>query len=111
MSSSPDIEEKRKILRCACILEAQMQGGTESFDPAWKAKAVDISLNGVGLQSKKEFEVGAIVKLQVFNSNFETLLPLEAEIVHCTQLLDGSWLIGAKFLTALKEEELKMLLE
>jgi len=111
MSTSTSIQEKRKTHRCACILEAKVAGGTDSYDPAWRARAVNISSSGVGMHSDIGFEVGTVLKLQVFNTSFETLLPIEAKIVHQAQLPDGSWIMGAEFVNELKEEELEMLLE
>jgi hypothetical protein len=101
--------ERRKAPRYACILEARVAGTMIPVGDGWVARVTDISISGVGLHFGQNLPPGAELTLQLHSK--EVALPaVQARVVHCTEQSNGSWIMGAAFLTPLADEDLQRLL-
>jgi len=101
-TSSPQANERRTYVRHFCDIGAVVD--------AWPARIQDISRGGVKVVLSRRFEVGTVLKLEVFVPSDESLYMLLAKVVHIVQEPTGSWGLGCAFVQEITDEEMQELL-
>jgi PilZ domain len=76
----------------------------------WSGKAIDISAGGIALSLGVQVEPGTALSVEL-SSNSEKLRFLFARVVHATQEISGSWILGCSFTWPLSDEELQTCFE
>jgi hypothetical protein len=71
-----------------------------------RAGVKDISRRGIGLLVNAPIEVGSRVALQVGDGRPDAPHILQAQVVHCTPLKGGTWLVGCRFFRPLPPGDL-----
>jgi hypothetical protein len=83
-------------------------GGNNSI---WWASVMDISTGGVGLIVSRRFEPGTLLAIGVENKNREFSHMLVARVIHVRKESASRYILGAKFISPLGDDELQVLLE
>ena len=87
---------------------AETQAGSEQV--FWTAQIQDISRGGVSLLGNHPFDVGAVLKIELPNSDEVVPATILARVVHAGAKPNGVWALGCAFVKELREEELQALL-
>src|SRR4051794_32216006 len=82
-------------------------------DPAaapLRAWVLNLSHNGAGILVAKALEPKAEFLLTIKSQAAGTVYQLRARVAHCTQQVNGEWLVGCELLTPLTDDDLDALL-
>jgi hypothetical protein len=83
-------------------------GGNNSV---WWASVLDISTGGIGLVLTRRFEPGTLLAIGVENKNREFSHMLVARVVHVRKESPSRYVVGARFISQLGDDELQQLLQ
>lgn len=100
LMQAPSTPNRRVWLRHVGDWEGALRDAPLAVDRQFPARIKDVSCGGVKLLSHHEFDVGAILTVQVAGRSFL------AEVKHVSPLADGSWSLGCRFTKELSEAEL-----
>jgi hypothetical protein len=108
---APITLERRAHVSYSCGQEAFFQPAPQPLsDLWWQADVRNISLGGVALATRRRFEPGAILDIELAGPDGEPVRTLLARVVRVREQEDGLWLIGCRFIGRLGEEEFQALL-
>jgi hypothetical protein len=93
-----------------CCLSATISTKDES-ESAWLALVLDVSPCGIGLSTKRRFEPGTLLILELSATPDKPSRPFPVRVVHASRELKGRWTIGCAFVSALSQEELQKFLQ
>jgi hypothetical protein len=93
-----------------CCLPATPSAPDEP-DAAWLAIVRDVSPCGIGLTTKRRFEPGTVLILELSATPKEVTRPLPVRVVHAAQEGKDRWIIGCAFAAPLRKDELQKFLE
>ena len=79
-------------------------------ESAWEAIVRNISCEGIGLLLSRRFEPGALLSIELNESNEGGQRLLLAQVAHATPQPEGKWLIGCTLVNPLSEDEIPSLL-
>lgn len=88
----------------SCHLTAMIREGQ------WSAEVRDISVEGVGLLTAKDFERGTILGVHLGNAFGTYLRFIMVQVMHSVAQTDGRFLLGGEFVGRLEEDEMDILL-
>ncbi|MGE3806001.1 MAG: PilZ domain-containing protein, partial [Gemmataceae bacterium] len=74
-------------------------------------KLVNISTTGIGIHRAEPFEVGTVLTIQVHSHDEKPLLRRKARVVHATEQVNGTWIVGTRLLKPLTEAEFQDVIE
>jgi len=109
-SNTPAID-RRAHVRYAPAPETTCQLTAGGNNSVWWASVLDISTGGIGLLVSRRFEPGTLLAIGVENKNREFSHTLVARVVHVRRESASRYLLGAKFISQLGDDELRVLLE
>jgi hypothetical protein len=101
---------KRRVAqryRCPLATLGRLSFADGSQEEAW---ANNLSETGIGLNMNHALEAGTSLTIRLRGAVPGRTLALQAQVVHATQELDGSWRIGCAFAGKLSQEDLDTLL-
>jgi PilZ domain len=101
-TNSSQANERRTYVRHFCDIGAVVD--------AWPARIQDISRGGAKVVLSRRYEVGTVLKLEVFVPSNESLYMLLVKVVHIVQEPTGSWRLGCAFVQEITDEEMQELL-
>jgi PilZ domain len=94
--------------RCAPATIGRLYVGEDhEFQHAWVA---NLSQNGVAFVLARSIPSGTPILIQIRGIANPVLYGLPAQVVHCTEQLEGDWMIGCSFEEPLSTELLDNLL-
>jgi len=81
---------------------------TVLINPSNKIQAhiLNISPSGIGLATKRHFDPGMHLRLELVDASGHTSRPIQARVVHSTFKGTDDWIIGCSFETLLTEDDL-----
>jgi hypothetical protein len=83
-------------------------GGATGYESRW-ARVRDVSVCGVGLRVSGAIEPGRDLTVEFTDSaSFRRILA--ARVIHSSAQSDGTWVVGCRFVTPLREDELRAFL-
>src|SRR5262249_49129525 len=100
--------ERRAAARFASVREASCSPLAER-QTVLPVRVRDVSANGIGLVSRRRFERGTILLLQVKEEGDASSPLLVGKVVHVTAQADGDWLVGCALIRALAHADLRAL--
>jgi len=103
-----DVLERRAAARFASVREASCSPLAER-QTVLPVRVRDVSANGIGLVSRRRFERGTILLLQVKEEGDASSPLLIGKVVHVTAQADGDWLVGCALIRALAQADLRAL--
>jgi PilZ domain len=77
----------------------------------FRARALDISLTGIGLLTGRELRPDWELIIELQNAQGATVLIRPARVAHCTLMSGRTCIVGCRFEPELGEEELRRLLD
>jgi hypothetical protein len=101
--------DQRRSIRYACILDATCEGQTKHLGMGWVARVVNISTGGLAMHMGERFPMGTILTVALHGQE-QAQVAARVRVVYCSEQEDGTWGVGAAFLTPLSELELDRLL-
>src|SRR5262245_20737025 len=85
--------------RCAPATQGKIaRTDDQEFQRAW---ILDVSVNGIGLETSRQVEVGELVVVHLKSQTRS--YQLAGHVAHATQRPDGTWLIGCELVVRLAE--------
>lgn len=102
--------DRRAHIRYAPAPDTTCQLTAGGNNSVWWASVMDISTGGIGLVVSRRFEPGTLLAIGVENKNREFSHMLVARVVHVRKESASRYIIGAKFISHLGDDELKVLL-
>jgi len=102
--------DRRAALRFAINPQTALHLVAAMGESFWPARVLDLSTRGVALQTRRRFEPGTSVMLELANGvrGFSCAMPLR--ITHIHEESDGVWFVGGEFGRKLSHHELMALL-
>lgn len=102
--------DQRAWVRHTARGEAEYEVLPGDSEPARRARLINLSPAGVGLQVDEKLEPGTALTVFLRRTDGITDRPLLACVVYQTERPDGTWAVGCNFLHELGEKELDELL-
>ncbi len=110
LQGMPDPSERRTEPRYSCALEVSCQPITaRGCDLWWLAEVKDVSRNGVGMLSTRQFERGIFIAVQMMNMATRFMQTRVARVQHVAAS-NGKWFVGCQLQSPLDEDDLRLLL-
>ncbi|HXG10240.1 MAG TPA: PilZ domain-containing protein [Gemmataceae bacterium] len=103
--------ERRAHVRYAPAPDTTCQLTAGGNNNVWWASVLDISAGGIGLVVSRRFEPGTLLAIGVENKSREFSHMLVARVVHVRKESASRYIMGAKFISPLGDDELRALLE
>ncbi|HXG09930.1 MAG TPA: PilZ domain-containing protein [Gemmataceae bacterium] len=104
--------ERRAHVRHSCSQPAFFQPAPQPGDDLWwQAEICDMSIGGLALITRRRFEPGTILDVQVPNEEGSGERILLARVARVVRQEDATWLIGCEFLRRIDNEDLQALLQ
>lgn len=103
-------DSKRKSERYHCSRPRQVRILARPNLLSYEAYIKDFTRTGVGLIVEPRFEPGTILAIQLRSANTGLSCVLSAIVHHCTELANGSRLLGCRLSRPLSDEEALTLL-
>jgi len=75
-----------------------------------QADILNISPSGIGLATKRHFDPGMPLRLELVDASGHISRPIQARVVHSTSKGTDDWIIGCSFETPFTEDDLDSLL-
>ncbi len=104
-------DDKRVWIHFFCEGERPPRA-TLLINPSNKIQAhiLNISPSGIGLATKRHFDPGMRLRLELVDASGHTSRPIQARVVHSTSKGTDDWIIGCSFETPLTEDDMDSLL-
>jgi hypothetical protein len=102
--------DRRDALRFQVAAETSAHLVAALGESSWPARVLDISTEGISLRVRCRFEPGTTVPLELANGVRVFCCALRLRIVHATEQLDGSFIVGGDFDRRLTAGELLAIL-
>jgi hypothetical protein len=105
-SSKGPQEERRAAARYPIHRSAlcrSIQLADSEIVPVWVR---DISLGGIGMRLERGYDPNTFLMIYLDTTTGRRVLELLARVVHATELVDDTWLIGCEFVTRLTQDQL-----
>jgi len=101
--------ERRLSVRYACDGQALCYlGAGVRYECRW-ARTRDVSARGAGLLMSAALRPGLELTLEFPEHGSPVRRALRARVAHCTEVGDGTWLVGCRFDAPLADHELRAL--
>lgn len=71
---------------------------------------LNLSATGAGIQAAQPLEAETLIVINLRSVAQDRVFDLPARVVHCTQQVNGEWLIGCEFADQLSPDDLDALL-
>jgi hypothetical protein len=110
-SGSAITVDRRAHVRYAPAPETTCQLTAGGNNSVWWANVLDISTGGIGLVVSRRFEPGTLLAIGVENKSREFSHMLVARVIHVRKEAASRYVIGAKFISDLGDDELQVLLQ
>jgi hypothetical protein len=108
-SNAPAVD-RRAHIRYAPAPDTTCQLTAGGNNSVWWASVLDISTGGIGLVASRRFEPGTLLAIGVENKNREFSHMLVARVIHVRKESASRYVLGAKFISPLGDDELHALL-
>lgn len=101
--------DKRAWLRCSTNRNARFQKIGEAEVSTCPARVVNLSAAGAGLVVPCQLESGALLNLELLDTDDQLIRTILACVVYVAGRDDGTWSVGCNFIRELSGDELKAL--
>jgi hypothetical protein len=102
--------DQRTWVRFPCHAQATFHVIKSDDTQSWPTQIVNISANGVGLQTERPLELGKLLNLDLRSADGQFTLSILACVVRVTTEADGHWSLGCNLIRELSDKEIKALL-
>lgn len=102
--------DRRAHVRYAPAPETTCQLTAGGNNSVWWASVMDIATGGIGLLVSRRFEPGTLLAIGVENKDREFSHMLVARVVHVRKESASRYVLGARFISPLGDDELQVLL-
>jgi hypothetical protein len=101
--------DQRTWVRFPCNVQATYQFVRDSEPKSHAAHVVNISANGVALQTAQPVDLGKLLSLDLHSANGQFTLNILACVVRLTTEEDGRWGLGCNLIRELSDQEINAL--
>jgi hypothetical protein len=102
--------DQRTWVRFPCHVQATYQFVKGAGARSWTGQVVNISANGVGLQTTQPIDLGRLLSLELRSANGQFTLNILACMVRLTPQENGQWALGCNLIRELSQKEIEALL-
>jgi hypothetical protein len=102
-------QDQRTWVRFSCNAQASYQPVRGTEVKGGTARVVNISANGVGLQTDRPIDLGRLLNLELRNPSGDFTLNILACVVRLTTQSETEWAVGCNLIRELTDQELKAL--